>query len=133
VPLVRPGLSSPAPSGVLTDGKGAFLVTDVAPGEYFLVAKDLSRRQPGQFEPHVALLRTYYPNSTQVASARPVTVRSGADLGGLEIRMTCLPWSPTSSKSGNSRRRLVAARRLLPGGRIRSSLDLGDAPKPRSL
>jgi hypothetical protein len=88
LPLVRPGLSSPAPSGVLTDGKGEFLLTDVAPGEYFLVAEDLSRRPPGQFEPRVALLRTYYPNSTQVASARPVTVRSGADVGGVEIRMT---------------------------------------------
>ena len=69
-----------------TDADGRFELDQLRPGTYWLLASPLDK--PSAFNSdHTHLIPTYYPSTSNMAEAERIQVRSGADLGGYEIRL----------------------------------------------
>jgi hypothetical protein len=81
-------------AGITTNEKGEFRIGGLAAGRYSVKASSRSLpfppevRSDGTVEIHYA--STYYPNTTDLASASPIRIGAGAEVSGIEIRM--VPW-----------------------------------------
>lgn len=58
---------------------GEFRVFQLQPGVYYLSVKQLSTTNDS--------MRTYYPSTSEISAATPITLRSGDDLTGFNIQM----------------------------------------------
>jgi hypothetical protein len=74
----------------VTDDHGEFAFQDLRPGLYTLVAKPEPkiRVQDGVRLGTVAI---YYPSATELAEAARITVRSGENVSGIELRLKSVP------------------------------------------
>jgi Carboxypeptidase regulatory-like domain len=74
----------------VTDEKGEFVLAQMAPGFYTLVAKPEAkiRLRDGV---RVGTMATYYPSATDPARAVRISVRTGQDVSGLEITLVSVP------------------------------------------
>lgn len=89
-----------APS--FTDSAGKYRITDVGQGQYYLLAVPPTTSPSGEVvakdtkdanekaakATKDALAPIYYPNSREVGTAAPITVRPGSDLAGMDITLT---------------------------------------------
>jgi len=75
-----------APS--FTNAAGEYHVAGVAPGRYYFRAIPPNSSSAGAAAAKEAFAPTYYPNSADVTSAAPLTVRPGQDLAGMDVTMT---------------------------------------------
>jgi hypothetical protein len=80
-----------APAGTAgSTPDGRFVITDLAPGRYYLRASDkvqsASVAQDGSRSAE-ALVPTYFPNVAEAGSALPIQVPAGSEVNGLEIRL----------------------------------------------
>jgi len=85
----------PVPPGSLdgdtvTDQNGDFVFQDLAPGSYMVVAKPEAkiRMQDGV---RVGTVAMYYPSATEPARAVRISVRTGENVSGIEIRLKSVP------------------------------------------
>jgi hypothetical protein len=68
-----------------SDDRGEYRHFQLPPGEYFLAAAPAGSR-------------TYYPDATDVRNARPVTLRPGADVTKIDLRMRTVPGAKISGR-----------------------------------
>jgi hypothetical protein len=61
---------------------GSFVLGNLAPGNYYLSARGNTRAPNGE-----AFVENFFPNSPDALAAAPVSVASGADVSGLELRV----------------------------------------------
>jgi hypothetical protein len=61
---------------------GSFVLGNLMPGNYYLSARGNTRAPNGE-----AFVENFFPNTTDVQSASPVSVAAGADLRGIELRV----------------------------------------------
>jgi hypothetical protein len=83
-------LSPGSPVADVTDDRGQFRLFGIPAGTYLLVAEMVNPVGP---EPVTA----YYPDTTSVSQAQPLTLRPGDELAGLTLSLSR---APTSSISG---------------------------------
>ena len=121
-------------SYAISDRSGAFLLKDVEPGTYGLLAQT-STEPPGE---HLAYATTYYPSVDFREGGAKIIVGPGAELFGVDIRLRTTPaWrlrgrlvapsgdpasgaatvNAASDTESSSESEIVAAR-TLPGGRF---------------
>lgn len=76
----------PASSNTQTDRLGEFALRGIRPGEYYVLA------YPGPMDArNTRPLPTYFPNTTDVASATPVRIEAGHTVEGVVIQMLGAP------------------------------------------
>jgi uncharacterized surface anchored protein len=61
---------------------GSFVLGNLTPGNYYLSARGNTKPPNGE-----AFVENFFPNTTDIQSASPVSVAAGADLRGIELRV----------------------------------------------
>jgi hypothetical protein len=94
-----------------TDDRGEFHLTNVPKGKYYVIARCFSniplphaflRRGPDTEIPTLSYDPVLYPSSTDLAGATAVSVAPGADVSGLEFRMTPAAGATVRGRVGSS-------------------------------
>lgn len=75
--------------GAVSDERGAFLITKLAPGEYILYAQPIPTEQTDK--DGSSLVRTYYGNTPLATNATSVTLDRGAALRDITIQLQRSP------------------------------------------
>ena len=84
--------------GQTTDDQGAFRISNLAPGRYYVSADARANRgimgliataqgAPAEATQEAINIVTWYPNTADAASAAPVTVAAGSEVRGIDIRV----------------------------------------------
>ena len=87
-----------------TQADGAFLIAHLATGRYYLSVDDRRNMNGSQWEryggkgPEMGYATTFFPNSSDAASAAPVDVSAGSDVRGVEIQLRKSPLFHISGK-----------------------------------
>jgi len=76
---------------VTASERGEFLIKDVAPGFYTLLASPQPPKKSSPGEERVEPIPTYFPSSTELADTQRIVVRGDSDLTNLEIRLRAAP------------------------------------------
>ena len=86
------GSSKRQPTGPLsvTDDLGRYRLYGLRAGTVLVMAEASSDMSSAGLQEQAKLVPTYYPDAVEEARAKPVTLRSGADLDGIDIRMVRL-------------------------------------------
>jgi protocatechuate 3,4-dioxygenase beta subunit len=66
----------------MTNDVGEYRLANLATGKYVISAMPM-----GPLSGDQAFVTTYYPNATETASAAPIMVPSGGEIGGMDIKM----------------------------------------------
>jgi hypothetical protein len=98
-----------------TDDRGEYRLFDLPPGEYYLAAtpRQTLLASPGTTTPRQAVVRTFYPSTTEVSSAAPVVLRGGDELSGMNLQFRAVPVSTVSGR--------VVSEGIASGGRGRGN------------
>jgi hypothetical protein len=76
-----------ASASTTTDARGAFRLSNLAPGEYFVIATQAPDQDYGGVAPDLGFANTYYPGSVTLSTARAVTVRAGRDSKHIDFQL----------------------------------------------
>lgn len=88
----RPDFLMPAGANAETNDMGEFRLFGLRPDEYFVVASVHSWFSGAPLAPHGrTILPTYFPGTTDSASAQPINVAAGQTAGDVVIRMIGAP------------------------------------------
>jgi hypothetical protein len=71
---------------VMTDDLGRFRVAGLAPGTYVVVAEPMMGGRAASADP-TSPLRTYYPTEPDHTTAQAISLTTGQDIDGLELRL----------------------------------------------
>lgn len=90
-----PGKRAYIPLGqATTDDTGAYRISNLMPGKYYVAAKNAREQMMGMRETpaipgktDVRPVRTFYPSSLERSGASPVELKAGDGLRGIDIRM----------------------------------------------
>lgn len=88
-PAGRLAMSGPP---AMTNDLGEFRLHSLAPGEYYVQATPRIGPPNARSTPSATMLApTFYPGTTEMANAQPVTIGGGATLGSIEIGILQVP------------------------------------------
>jgi Carboxypeptidase regulatory-like domain len=70
-----------------TNDRGEYRIAQLTPGEYYVAAQEHGEGFGAATDADVGLAVTAYPSATDVGAARPIAVRGGVDVTGIDIAM----------------------------------------------
>ena len=100
---------------VRSDNQGRFRLSGLAPGQYFVLARDPAATSAGDRADGLRHTATYFPGALAAGEAQPVSVTAGADSTPVDFRLRLVRLASVSGTLGlpDDKRRLLSGAVIL--------------------